>query len=219
MQFEFNQPWIPGLGTSFHLGVDGLSLPMVWLTALLTVLAVIASRSISDRVRQYFTLLLMLEAGLIGVFVALDLILFYLFWEVVLIPMYFLISIWGGPNRSYAAVKFFIYTLAGSLAMLGGIIAVYLATGAQTFDMLQVGLLSTQAGRRHADGDLHRDGGGARGEGAHRAAAHLAARRARRGARPRCRCSSPACCSRWVRTGSCASARGCCPTGSRRSCR
>ena len=138
MQFELNAPWIPGLGTAFHLGVDGMSLPMVFLTALLTVLAVVASRSISDRVCQYFTLLLMLEAGLIGVFVSLDLILFYLFWEVVLIPMYFLISIWGGANRSYAAVKFFIYTLAGSLAMLGGIIALYLATGAQSFDMLEI---------------------------------------------------------------------------------
>jgi len=138
MQFELNLPWIPGLSTSFHLGVDGLSLPMVFLTALLTVLAVIASRSIEDRVRQYFTLLLMLEAGLIGVFVSLDLILFYLFWEVVLVPMYFLISIWGGANRGYAAVKFFIYTLAGSLAMLGGIIALYLATGAETFDMFAV---------------------------------------------------------------------------------
>ena len=135
MQFEFARPWIAGLGTSFHLGVDGLSLPMLWLTALLSFLAVIASRSISDRVRQYFTLLLMLEAGLCGVFVALDLILFYLFWEVVLVPMYFLISIWGGPRRSYAAVKFFLYTLGGSLAMLAGILALYLATGATTFDM------------------------------------------------------------------------------------
>jgi len=138
MQFELNLPWIPGLNTAFHLGVDGLALPMVFLTALLTVLAVVASRSIDDRVAQYFTLLLMLEAGLMGVFVSLDLILFYLFWEVVLIPMYFLISIWGGANRSYAALKFFIYTLAGSLAMLGGIIALYLATGAKTFDMLQI---------------------------------------------------------------------------------
>ncbi len=144
MQFVLKVPWIPGLGTAFHLGVDGLSLPMVFLTALLSVLAVVASRGIEDRVRQYFTLLLMLEAGLIGVFVSLDLILFYLFWEVVLIPMYFLISIWGGPNKSYAAVKFFIYTLAGSLAMLGGIIALYLATGARTFDMLEVGVLATR---------------------------------------------------------------------------
>jgi NADH-quinone oxidoreductase subunit M len=142
MQFSLKIPWVPGLGTSFHIGVDGLALPMVFLTALLTVLAVIASRSITDRVRQYFTLLLMLEAGLIGVFISLDLILFYLFWEVVLIPMYFLISIWGGPNRSYAAVKFFIYTLAGSLAMLGGILALFLATGGRTFDMLEIGARS-----------------------------------------------------------------------------
>ncbi len=142
MQFELSRPWIPGLGTSFHIGVDGLSLPLLWLTGLLTFLAVIASRGIRDRVRQYFTLLLMLEAGLCGVFVALDLILFYLFWEVVLIPMYFLISIWGGPRRAYAAVKFFLYTLAGSLSMLAGILALYLATanlaGTPTFDMLTI---------------------------------------------------------------------------------
>ncbi len=144
MQFELDLPWISGLSTSFHLGLDGMSLPMVFLTALLTVLAVIASRSIEDRAPQYFTLLLMLEAGLMGVFVSLDLILFYLFWEVVLIPMYFLISIWGGANRAYAAVKFFIYTLAGSLAMLGGIIALYLATGARTFDLAEVAVRSSQ---------------------------------------------------------------------------
>jgi NADH-quinone oxidoreductase subunit M len=138
MQFEANVPWMPGLGTSFHIGADGLSLPMLFLTALLTFLAVIASRSISDRQRQYFTLLLLLEAGLSGVFVALDMILFYLFWEVVLIPMFFLISIWGGPRREYAAVKFFLYTLAGSLAMLGGLIALYLTTGARTFDMIKL---------------------------------------------------------------------------------
>jgi len=143
IHYELKVPWIAGLGTSFHIGVDGLSLPLLFLTALLTFVAVIASRSIKDRERQYFTLMLMLEAGLCGVFVALDLILFYLFWEVVLIPMYFLISIWGGPRRSYAAVKFFLYTLAGSLAMLGGIIALYLATGAKTFDMLEVALLAS----------------------------------------------------------------------------
>ncbi|NTU71620.1 MAG: NADH-quinone oxidoreductase subunit M [Coriobacteriia bacterium] len=138
MQFEIDVPWIAGLGTAFHLGVDGLSLPLLFLTALLTCLAVIASAGINDRERQYFTLLLLLEAGLSGVFVSLDLILFYLFWEVVLIPMYFLISIWGGPNRAYAAVKFFLYTLAGSLAMLAGIIALYLATGAKTFDLIRI---------------------------------------------------------------------------------
>ncbi len=136
MQFEFVHEWVPGLGTSLHLGVDGLSLPLVFLTALLTLVAVVASNQIREFVREYFTLILMLEAGLIGVFLALDLVLFYVFWEVVLIPMFFLINIWGGPNRRYAAVKFFVYTLAGSLAMLGGFIALYLGTGARTFDLL-----------------------------------------------------------------------------------
>jgi len=138
MQFELIHDWVPGIGTSFHVGVDGLSMPMVFLTALLTVVAIVASSKIKDLVREYFTLLLLLEAGLMGVFVALDMILFYVFWEVVLIPMFFLINIWGGPRRNYAAVKFFIYTLAGSLAMLGGIIALYLSTGAVTFDMLEL---------------------------------------------------------------------------------
>ena len=100
MQFTLNLTWIPELGTAFHLGVDGLALPMVFLTALLTVLAVIASRNVEDRTAQYFTLLLMLEAGLIGVFVSLDLLLFYLFWEVVLIPMLSLIHI-SEPTRPY----------------------------------------------------------------------------------------------------------------------
>lgn len=138
MQFELVYEWIPGVGTSFHLGADGLSMPMVFLTALLTLVAIIASRNIDDFVREYFTLILLLEAGLMGVFVALDMVLFYVFWEVVLIPMFFLINIWGGPRRSYAAIKFFVYTLAGSLAMLGGIIALYLSTGATTFDMAEL---------------------------------------------------------------------------------
>ena len=141
VQFELVLPWIPKLGTSFHLGVDGISLPLLFLTGLLTVLAVIASRAIKDRVRQYFTLILLLEAGLCGVFVSLDLMLFYLFWEVVLIPMFFLINVWGGPNRAYAALKFFLYTLAGSMAMLGGIIALFLATGAKTFDIPELAKL------------------------------------------------------------------------------
>ena len=142
MQFEFTAAWIPGLGSSLHLGVDGLSLPLVLLTALLTLLATIASVNIRDLASRYFMFLLLLEAGLVGVFVALDLILFYLFWEVVLIPMFFLISIWGGDNRRYAALKFFVYTLAGSLAMLGAIIALFLLTGAQTFDMLTLAPLA-----------------------------------------------------------------------------
>lgn len=146
MQFELVRSWVPKLGTSFHIGVDGLSLPMVFLTALLTFLAVVSSSRIKDFVREYFTLMLLLEAGLAGVFIALDLILFYVFWEVVLIPMFFLIQIWGGPRRQYAAVKFFLYTLAGSLAMLGGIIALFLATGANSFDMLKLGQAASGLG-------------------------------------------------------------------------
>ncbi|TLM80511.1 MAG: NADH-quinone oxidoreductase subunit M [Actinobacteria bacterium] len=142
IQFSLALPWVPALNTSMHLGVDGVSMPMVLLTALLTVVAVLASRGIEDRVREYHTLLLLLEAGLIGVFVALDLIAFFLFWEVVLIPMYFLIAIWGGPRRSYASVKFFIYTLAGSMAMLAGIITLYLRTGASTFDIVEIAPLA-----------------------------------------------------------------------------
>jgi len=144
MQHELTYRWVPGLGTSFHLGVDGLSMPMVFLTALLTLVAVVASNNITHSTREYFTLLLLLEAGLVGVFVALDMILFYVFWEVVLIPMFFLISIWGGPNRRYAAVKFFLYTLAGSLAMLGGFIALYLATGATTFDLPAIAVRASE---------------------------------------------------------------------------
>jgi NADH-quinone oxidoreductase subunit M len=134
-QFELARDWIPGIGAVLHIGVDGLSLPLAVLTALLTLVAIIASSKIGDFVREYFTLILLLEAGLVGVFISLDMIMFYLFWEVVLIPMFFLINVWGGPNRRYAAVKFFVYTLAGSLAMLGAIIGLYVYTGAKTFDM------------------------------------------------------------------------------------
>lgn len=138
MQFVFTREWIPGLGASFEFGVDGLSLPLVILTTLLTVLAAIASGSIRERPRAYFALLMLLEAGLIGVFISIDLVLFYLFWEVVLIPMFFLIAIWGGARRGYASVKFFLYTLAGSLAMLAGIIGLFLLTGAETFSLREL---------------------------------------------------------------------------------
>lgn len=135
LQFELDLAWVPSLGTDFHLGVDGFAMPMVLLTAVLTLLAVIASSKITHLPRRYFSLLMLLEAGLMGVFISLDLILFYVFWEVVLIPMFFLINVWGGPNRAYASVKFFVYTMAGSLAMLAGFIAIYLNCGATTFDM------------------------------------------------------------------------------------
>lgn len=130
--------WLPQYGVSYHLGIDGLSYPMVLLSALLTTLAVIASWSVEYRAKAYFSLLMLLEAGLIGVFLALDYILFYIFWEVVLVPMYFLIGIWGGPRKEYAALKFFVYTLFGSVIMLVGILALFFGAGGTTFSILEL---------------------------------------------------------------------------------
>ena len=143
MQFEERFVWLPEIGISYHLGADGISLPLVALTTLLTVVAVIQSwTAITRQVREYFILMLVLETGMIGVFVALDLFLFYIFWETVLIPMALLIGIWGSANRVYAAIKFFLYTLGGSLLMLVGIIAMYqtyfTATGRRSLDLLDL---------------------------------------------------------------------------------
>ncbi len=134
LQFVERWLWIPQLNVFYHLGVDGLSLPMIMLTTLLSFLACLASWSIAERHKEYFVLYLLLEIGMLGTFMALDLFLFYVFWEVVLVPMYFLIGIWGGGRREYSAFKFFVYTLAGSLAMLLGILALYFRT--HTFDMV-----------------------------------------------------------------------------------
>lgn len=136
MQFVEHYNWIPSLGVSYYLGTDGLSFPMLILTALISFLAILASWSIKHRVKDYFFLMLLLEVGMMGVFVALDYVLFYVFWELVLVPMYFLIGIWGGPRREYAAIKFFIYTLVGSVIMLVGILALYFKAGLNTFDIL-----------------------------------------------------------------------------------
>lgn len=138
MQFVERYEWIPSIGVSYYLGTDGLSFPMLVVTALVTPLAILASWSITHRVKEFFTLFLLLETGMMGVFTALDYFLFYIFWEVVLVPMYFLIGIWGGPRRQYASIKFFIYTLAGSVVMLVGILALYFASGLGTFDMLAI---------------------------------------------------------------------------------
>ncbi len=129
-------PWIPSLGVTYHLGVDGLSLPLVILTTFLTVLCVIYSWRVDVRPKEYMILFLLLETGLVGVFLALDFFLFYLFWEASLVPMYFIIGIWGGPRRIYAAIKFFLYTLAGSLAMLLAILILYLHSTPRTFDIV-----------------------------------------------------------------------------------
>ncbi len=134
MQFAERMEWVPQVGITYHLAVDGMSLAMVALSALLTLLAIVASWNTEKRPALWFSMLLLLEVGMNGVFLAMDFVLFYVFWELVLVPMYFLIATWGGPRREYAAIKFFLYTLFGSVFMLVGIIALYLQTG--TFDIL-----------------------------------------------------------------------------------
>ncbi|HUH97557.1 MAG TPA: NADH-quinone oxidoreductase subunit M [Anaerolineales bacterium] len=120
-QFSEQYTWYAAIGSSLHLGVDGLSLTMVLLTTLLTPLALLASFSVSDRVKPYMMLFLFLETGMLGVFLAMDLLIFFVFWEIGLVPMYFLINQWGSANRNYASLKFMIYTMGGSLGLLLGI--------------------------------------------------------------------------------------------------
>jgi len=125
-QFVERVSWIPGLGVEYFLGVDGVSALLVLLTTLLGFVAILSSwTAITSRVRTYCALMLLLQAGMLGVFCALDVFLFYVFWEIALVPMYFLIGIWGGPRRLYAAIKFLLYTLLGSALMFLGILALY----------------------------------------------------------------------------------------------
>ncbi len=131
--FDQQAAWFPLLNSSYHVGVDGISATMVLLTALLTPLAILISFSIEERVNLYMALFLLLEMGMIGVFVSLDLLIFFIFWEFGLVPMYFLINIWGSDNRRYASFKFFIYTMAGSLGLLLSIQLIGLTMG--TFDI------------------------------------------------------------------------------------
>jgi NADH-quinone oxidoreductase subunit M len=128
--------WIPALHVEYLVGVDGLSLPMVILTTFISVLAIAASWNVEKMTKGYFALMLLLETCLLGTFLSLDFFLFYVFFEVTLLPMYFLIGIWGGPRREYAAIKFFIYTLAGSIALLIVLIGMYLYCG--SFDLIHL---------------------------------------------------------------------------------
>src|SRR5262245_42762092 len=136
-KLDLNIPWISSPAIHYHLGVDGLSLWLVILTTFLTPISILASwNSVHHRVKEFFVMLLMLEGGVVGVFLSLDLFLFFLFWEVMLIPMAFLIGIWGHERRIYASVKFVLYTMAGSILMLVGILWLYNATG--TFDLIEI---------------------------------------------------------------------------------
>jgi proton-translocating NADH-quinone oxidoreductase chain M len=149
-QFEVRYDWVPMLGISFHLGVDGISILMVFLSALLVFLAILFSWDVEERTGTYMGLMLLLDLGVLGVFMALDYFLFYIFWEVVLIPMFFLIAIWGGPNRAYASIKFFIYTHVASLVMLLGIFALVFTAqgplGGISFDMADIATVSGDFG-------------------------------------------------------------------------
>ncbi|HWP58786.1 MAG TPA: NADH-quinone oxidoreductase subunit M [Candidatus Acidoferrales bacterium] len=137
-QFVEHYAWIPAYNIDYFVGVDGVSISMVLLTALLCFLCIFASWGIDRAVKGYFALFLLLDTGMMGVFVALDFFLFYIFWEVMLLPMYFLIGIWGGPRREYAAIKFFLYTLFGSVLMLIAILALYFYSEPHTFDMTKL---------------------------------------------------------------------------------
>lgn len=130
--------WIPILHIQYYLGVDGISVPMLFLTGLLTWISIVASFNITTRVKEYFAFFLLLETGMMGVFVALDFFLFYVFWEVMLVPMYFLIGIWGGPRKEYAAIKFFLYTLFGSIFMLVSILILYFYNEPHTLNMMEL---------------------------------------------------------------------------------
>lgn len=143
MQFVERHQWIPQLGVEYFVGVDGISLLLLLLTTVLGFISILSSWSaITTRVKEYYIFMLILQTGMIGVFVALDFVLFYIFWEVMLVPMYFLIGVWGGPRKLYAAIKFFLYTFLGSVLMLIGILTLYFynqsVTGVSTFNILEL---------------------------------------------------------------------------------
>jgi len=144
MQYAFSIPWIESFNIYYALGLDGISLPLVLLTSFLSVLAMGASWTISKHVKAYCVLFLLLEMGMLGVFMALDFFLFYVFWEVMLLPMYFLIGVWGGPRREYAAIKFFLFTMAGSVLMLVALLALYFNS-----DLNQLGKLELAESHVH----------------------------------------------------------------------
>jgi len=146
-QFEESIPWIQAINANYHVGVDGLSLPLVVLTSFLGLIVVLLSWKTHQRVREYFAWLLLLETSILGVFCSLDLLLFFIFWEIEVIPMYFLISIWGTGRKEYSAIKYVLYTLFGSALMLAGILSLYFATDGSLsiVDISQGGLAMVQS--------------------------------------------------------------------------
>jgi NADH-quinone oxidoreductase subunit M len=151
MQMQVNYVWIAGWNINYQLGVDGISLPLILLTSLISMLSLAASWNITRHVRGFLILFLILETGMLGVFFALDFFLFYVFWEVMLLPMYFLIGIWGGPRKEYAAIKFFLYTLFGGVLMLIAMLMFYFASadatgGTSVFNLLTLMEIAERGG-------------------------------------------------------------------------
>src|SRR4029079_4172260 len=152
LQFELNVEWIPIIGARYHVGIDGLSMPLYVLTFLLSFLcAVYTWRFVPEpgRTKAFLALMLLLETGMAGTFIAFDLILFFVFWEMVLVPMYFLIGIWGSSNREYAAIKFFLYTVFGSVFMLLGFLGMYFRAHPHTFDIVRLQQVGAGGGFTH----------------------------------------------------------------------
>ena len=219
MQFVEHREWLPAIGSSWHLGIDGLSLFLVLLTTALTAIAVLGSfDAIKERVRAYYMVMLALETGMLGTFVALDMIVFYIFWEAMLVHMYLLIGVWGGQERIRAAVKFFLYTMTGSVLMLVAILWLYFLnrsqTGVATFDLLdlyrtyiplgaQTWLFLASRWRSRSRCPCSRSTPGCRWRTSRRP--------------PPARSSWRPCCSRWAPMGSCASPCRCSPTRRTRS--
>ena len=152
LQFAVDAPWIPAISARYHIGIDGISMPLFVLTFVLSFLCAIYTWRYVPKpgnAKAFVALMLLLETGMAGTFIAFDLILFFVFWELVLVPMYFLIGVWGSANREYAAIKFFLYTLFGSVFMLLGFLAMYFRSdvgGAHTFDILQLQAFAAQGG-------------------------------------------------------------------------
>jgi len=152
LQFELNAKWIPAIGARYHVGIDGISLPLWVLTFVLSFLCAIYSwRYIPKpgKTKAFLALMLLLETGMAGTFIAFDLVLFFIFWELVLVPMYFLIGVWGSANREYASIKFFLYTLFGSVFMLLGFLAMYFKAAPHTFDILELQAYGAGGGFTH----------------------------------------------------------------------
>ena len=201
LQYVLDVNWISAIGVRYHVGIDGISLPLYVLTFLLSFLCAIYSwRYVPDpgRTKAFLALMLLLETGMAGTFIAFDLILFFVFWEMVLVPMYFLIAVWGSANREYASIKFFLYTLFGSIFMLLGFLAMYFARARPAH--VRHGRARASFGAaggftQHVPADrVRRRRARVRREGADVAVPHVAARRPHRGARRSARCCWPASC-------------------------